>query len=312
MKVKDLTEAKRAPTDKGYYTPGYDEEAKRVVGHVNDWMARLGASKEDIAAAVDKAKSLPSYAKLKEMEFVDKSSAGERKNGTFAFLKPHRQSDDQKYLVYANGLIRSSVADRWGGGAKPTRLTGPKPRLVAGNPIESLVKIYDGAFKELALKVEKIKKKVNEASEKLVPKFRISWSGYPGNPKPEVHDRDYFDDDMGFDEENQEEIDGLGVGEECSFGGPFDSVTIERLADGKPEKAKVAESAGSKYIMTVSRRDHASNTRDMSDESIDRLKTTFMTNTEKAAVKRMGVGDDVNFTHMDGETRVKVNVKRVK
>jgi hypothetical protein len=156
MKVQDLFEAKRVATDKGYYTPGYDEEEKNIRGTVKDWMARLGATKEDIAAAVAQAKDLDSYAKLVSF---DKSTGAEQKNGTFSFKKPNSDDRDETYLAYANGQIRSSSRSGGFNGDeakhRPTRLKAPKPRLVAGDPIKSLVKIYDGAFKELALKMAK-------------------------------------------------------------------------------------------------------------------------------------------------------------
>jgi hypothetical protein len=152
MKVQDLFEATRVATDKGYYTPGYDEEEKNIRGTVKDWMARLGATKEDIAAAVAQAKDLDSYAKLVSF---DKSTGTEQKNGTFSFKKPGAGHRDEKYMVYANGQIRSSSLNSMDGEHRPTRLKAPKPRLVAGDAIKSLVKIYDGAFKELASKMSK-------------------------------------------------------------------------------------------------------------------------------------------------------------
>jgi hypothetical protein len=93
--------------------------------------------------------------------------------------------------------------------------------------VKSLVLVYDGAFKELVLKAKKViaRDTVKEGVEKS---FRISWKGYPGNPKPETHDLSYFDDDMGFDKGDRDAIDRLGVGEEHVTGGPRDSVRIVR------------------------------------------------------------------------------------
>jgi hypothetical protein len=157
MKVQDLFEATRVATDTGYYTPGYNADDKNIRGTVKDWMARLGASKDDIAAAVAQAKELGSYSKLASF---DKSTAAEQKNGTFSFKKPNPKNyggrdSDEKYIVYANGQIRSSSLNSTAGDHRPTRLKAPKPRLVAGDAIKSLVKIYDGAFIELASKISK-------------------------------------------------------------------------------------------------------------------------------------------------------------
>jgi hypothetical protein len=175
MKAAELFEATRTPTDKGYYTPGYDDDAKIVVGQVKDWMARIGATAEDIAEAVKQAKELPSYSQLKS---YDKSTPREAKNGTFSFKKPQRdEKTDEKYMVYANGQIRSSSL---GGGYgseppkhAPTRLKSPKPALVAGDAVKSLVKIYDGAFKELGKKMDD--RKAKKAGK--IPEVAVTYRG---------------------------------------------------------------------------------------------------------------------------------------
>jgi hypothetical protein len=99
------------------------------------------------------ARELPSFSALKGFE---KTSAAQGKNGTFTFTKPQgRANSDEKYMVYANGQIRSSSIGMWNSDARPTRLKSPKPHLVAGSAVKSLIKIYDGAFKELAAKISK-------------------------------------------------------------------------------------------------------------------------------------------------------------
>lgn len=168
MRVIDLFEAKRVPTDKGYYTPGYDTDTKNVQGTVKDWLARLGATADDIADAMAQAMKLPSF---KAIEMYASTSPGEKKNGTFSFQKPNRDaSRDEKYMVYANGQIRSSSTGRWNNDARPTRLKSPKPHLVAGSAVKSLVTIYDGAFKELVKKIDQRVKKasVNESEDDVV------------------------------------------------------------------------------------------------------------------------------------------------
>jgi hypothetical protein len=169
MKVLDLFEAKRAPTDKGYYTPGYDEDTKKVIGLVKDWMARIGATAEDIAAAMEQAKELPSFSQLKA---YNKTTAREAKNGTFSFVKPHpvtyaggRRGGEQ-YSVYANGQIRASA------GNYQTKLKSPKPALVAGDAVKSLVKLYDNAFKELGKKMDDRKAKKAGEIKKIEVQFK--------------------------------------------------------------------------------------------------------------------------------------------
>ena len=225
MKVTDLFEAKRAETDKGYYVPGYDAELKRVVGTVTDWLARLKVTPRAIEAAVIASKHLPAFVELTNLGLTFKSTPRQLENGTFVFSKPDAKNDDQ-YLVYANGLIRSSAKGNWGE-IRPTRLKSPKPRLVAGDPIGSLINIYNGAFTELVSKVKKASKAVKEAVE---PKkqFKIKWiSGYGEHDgKSKVFD---FDDIAGdFSDEDLEKIKGLAIGDEMSTGGPMDSVTVTR------------------------------------------------------------------------------------
>lgn len=175
MKTAELFEAARVNTDRGYSTPGYDDDAKIVIGHVKDWLARLEATPEDVAEAIKQAKQLPSYSQLRS---YDMSTEREAKNGTFSFKKPQRnEKTDEKYIVYANGQIRSSSK---GGGYgdvpprhAPTRLKSPKPTVIAGDPVKSLVKIYDGAFKELGKKMDERKAK-RAGKLKEVP---ASWKG---------------------------------------------------------------------------------------------------------------------------------------
>jgi hypothetical protein len=168
MKVVDLFEAKRVSTDKGYYTPGYDAENKHPVGHVKDWMKRMGVEKDHLDAAMEKAKQLPSY---KAISQHDKSTPGEKKNGTFSFHKPGATSARaEKYMVHAHGMIRSSSKNSIMGDERPTRLKSPKPRLVAGDPVKSLVSVYDGAFKELGAKMAKRSEKIKEDSDDVVAK----------------------------------------------------------------------------------------------------------------------------------------------
>jgi hypothetical protein len=157
MKVTELlTEKKHSGA---YYNAGYDAEKKAVVGAVKDWVERIGASPEDLAAAYLEAKKLPSYKALTKIA-PDISNAREAKNGTFSFKHPSKaaHSEAPKYNVRASGQIRGSDAGSYySPGTRPThRLASPKPRLVAGNPVKSLVLVYDGAFKELVLKAQKV------------------------------------------------------------------------------------------------------------------------------------------------------------
>ena len=161
MKVSELLNEKREPTDKGYYTPGYRDDKKLIVGTVQDWLARLKVEPEHIKQAMELAKDLPSYKDLVST-VKDITSTSEAKNGTFSFKRPSLHSAAAKYHVHANGLIRQSDFNEFTGVRMPTRMTSPKPHIVAGDPVKSLVAIYNTAFKALAEKAKKAHDKVND------------------------------------------------------------------------------------------------------------------------------------------------------
>lgn len=142
----------------------YDNKKKQLKGTTKEWMASIGVSKEDIVEARAKALDLPSYKSLVKIVGDDISTDAMKKNGSFVFK---RGDDGEKYNVYANGQIRASSMETnagWTngpiektGGVNQTKLASPKPRLKHGDPVKSLVMIYDGAFKELAKKASKKK-----------------------------------------------------------------------------------------------------------------------------------------------------------
>jgi len=125
--------------------PHYQDDLKTPGGSVKDWFKAMGVEADHIKEAMEAAKQLPSYKKLAGMFKV---KGGDRldKNGTFSFT-----TDKNTYSVYGNGVIRQE-ATRQGINHWITKLKAPKPALVHGSPVKSLIKIYDNAFKELASK----------------------------------------------------------------------------------------------------------------------------------------------------------------
>lgn len=136
---------------------GYDNEKKQLEGTAKEWMQAIGATPADIAEARKRVAELPSYADVSSM-MKDTSTATQKKNGTFQFRR--KDQDRSEYTVYANGQIRTT-SEHWLGGKNQTKLVSPKPRLKHGDVVESLVMIYDRAFKELAKKA----KKANDSRE---------------------------------------------------------------------------------------------------------------------------------------------------
>jgi hypothetical protein len=136
---------------------GYDAQNKHPYGRTSDFLDAIGADDDVVAKAVNKAKELKSYKDLMDIGSKDISTSAEAKNGTFSFEKLNsrppkgvkwhggktRRMGAERYIVYATGLIRSQADDA------PTRLKSPKPALKHGDPVASLVKTYDQAFKEV-------------------------------------------------------------------------------------------------------------------------------------------------------------------
>lgn len=133
----------------------YDSTKKVQLGDVKSWMAEIGASADDIQTAIHAVQRLASYKSLVAL-FPDVSKQSERKNGTFAFERTHDSEDDEKmrYMVYANGLIRLSAPSGVTGSRMNTRLVSPKTRVVVGDPVRSLIRTYDTAFKEILEKAK--------------------------------------------------------------------------------------------------------------------------------------------------------------
>jgi tRNA G10 N-methylase Trm11 len=127
--------------------PHYDPVLKTAGGPVKEWLKKMGVEPEHIVDAMEEAKKLPSYKKLLD-KFSNSSSEKLDKNGTFTFA-----GDTMKYSVYANGVIRQERnKERGSYNHYITKLAAPKPALVHGSPVKSLIKIYDNAFKALGSK----------------------------------------------------------------------------------------------------------------------------------------------------------------
>lgn len=143
------------------YKPHYQELRKTPGGSVKDWFKAMGVEDEHVKAAMDEARQLDSYKKLASMFTVKFGGALLNKNGTFSF----RSANNNSYSVYGNGVIRQEGPRRGYANHFITKLKAPKPALVHGSPVKSLVKIYDNAFKELASK--KLRESVEDLNESV-------------------------------------------------------------------------------------------------------------------------------------------------
>lgn len=147
------------------YKPHYNAVDKTPGGSVKDWFKAMNVGQSDIDEAMKAARQLPSFKKLAN-KFKVIENARMNKNGTFTFeadpvsdtKSPYSErpkAGAPRYIVYGNGVIRregTTGSRNESGKGWITRLKAPKPALVHGSPVKSLVKIYDNAFKELASK----------------------------------------------------------------------------------------------------------------------------------------------------------------
>lgn len=150
MKINEiLTEAKI----------GFDPERKHIEGPVKEWLKAIGADADDVREAFYKAKALTSYKDVvNNLSFELIGGPNAVRNGTFTFKNNDKAANAEQYLVYANGQIRYHSGSSWMAHDKSRnfgKLKSVKPALVAGDPVASLVKMYDNAFKELLKKYKK-------------------------------------------------------------------------------------------------------------------------------------------------------------
>ena len=141
MKVQDLFESL-----------AYDKGNKAIIGSVKDWLAAVGATPKDVAAAYQAVKESQIYAKLLSAGLTDASSSGEKKNGTFRFKREDYldfgMQGARYYVLGAMGQIRYDSDEI----ISHTRLSSLKPRVVPNNPEATLVKTYTQAMEEILKK----------------------------------------------------------------------------------------------------------------------------------------------------------------
>lgn len=161
MKVNELFEAGGA-----LYKPRYDDDRKHQVGSVADWLETMGITKDDIAVALKKFKETEIFKKAAHGEhgIRYKEIATSEKKGTLTFDTDREYSSGHRfvgsYKIYANGLIRYSAPTMFIPNKDVmTRLQSPKPRMRAGDPVGSLVRIWSDALKEVMRKWEKAVKR---------------------------------------------------------------------------------------------------------------------------------------------------------
>jgi hypothetical protein len=152
MKVTQLLE--RSPLA-GAAT--YDSGRKMVTGAADDWMELIGATPADIKEALGIIKKTPEFKAIVACCPYISKAQGER-IGTLVFAVGKEVASvtvvgQIRFMPHQNG-------DMSGRG----RYTSPKPHLVHGKPVDSIVSIWKRALIELAKKP-----KVKTMMDKMAP-----------------------------------------------------------------------------------------------------------------------------------------------
>lgn len=149
-----------------YNTIRYNADKGTILGGTTRWLEMLGATKEDLAAAIKGIKQTETFKNAIRAGLKFISSKKELVNGTLAFEQEIGQfgkaDQDEKhsnayvYNVYPNGQIRQYPDMKHWLGVDPktrvTRLKSPKPRIVADNPVKSIITTYEQAINEIIKK----------------------------------------------------------------------------------------------------------------------------------------------------------------
>ena len=170
MKVNEILSEGMAYLSK----PFYNADKGTILGGNEKWLKTINATKDDVASAVALFKKSEMFKKAIDAGLVFVSTKQELANGTLAFKQKIGQKskagedkeDKYVYNIYTNGQIRQYPDMKIWSGKNPkttvTRLKSPKPKLVAGDPVKSIVATYEQAvaevLKKYAAKVQKSEK----------------------------------------------------------------------------------------------------------------------------------------------------------
>jgi hypothetical protein len=154
MKVTDLLESKDL---------AYDSDLKRVMGDTKEWLEKAGIGPNDMKEAMKEIKHLPQFLDIAgSVKYI--STPKQEGNGSLVFT-----TDDWVAHISAMGQIRFATPSTWRHYTTSSfsRLASPKPGLVHGNPVASLVKTMKAALIELAKK-PKMVKALRDAKQEMV------------------------------------------------------------------------------------------------------------------------------------------------
>lgn len=177
MKVSELLQESNG----AYYKPTYQTyTGGKIRGSVPDWLKAMGVSKEDVAKAYPQVKKTPEYEAILALGMSDESGDREMKNGTLNFIgyvdEPrdfgynikHVKNNRIRYKVLANGKIDVVAPNDYNRYDLPV----PKPVIVKGDPVQTVVKTMTNSLKRLhevlSKRMEKAKKGVEKYKKNQV------------------------------------------------------------------------------------------------------------------------------------------------
>lgn len=142
----------------------YDGDLKRVMGDTRAWLEKSGIGPHDVKQAMIRIKELPEFERIiAGVDYI--STARQEANGSLVFAPKAGSLSRAEYAhiawvahVSAMGQIRFASPAGWRRGMQEFhRLASPKPGLVHGNPVASLVKTMKHALHALAKKPKMFK-----------------------------------------------------------------------------------------------------------------------------------------------------------
>lgn len=179
MKVQELFEAYTPPVKNRKL--GFRNKGEKVavgkqgipIGGTKEWLKAFGATAEHIEQALRQLRQSGVVKRLAALGLHDESSERHHKNGSMMFvgtigeglkgMKPRVRR--LKFTIQANGKIDEGSPDDSSRGP----INAPKPRIVPGDPVSSIVKSMEASMEKVVTTMEKrraAEKKLYAAQDK--------------------------------------------------------------------------------------------------------------------------------------------------
>lgn len=139
----------------------YDSKRGVLFGDAKEWLVSAGikqGDKEFFNKALKELKKTRVWDVMTEIGIEYIGTQRELANGTLSFSVPGKTG---KYIIQGHGQIRlQSASSR----ESRTRLKSPKPTMVVGDPLKSIIKTWENSLWEL---IDKHKKKLDAIEKRI-------------------------------------------------------------------------------------------------------------------------------------------------